>query len=78
MAEYSTLITSVLSAYAIAVSFGITKAFIDIQILKKEVDRLEKDRITHEEKNTQSFEKIFDLLRKIEHDVSVLIGKTEK
>jgi hypothetical protein len=69
---------TVFSSLVVALILAVIKAFVDIRLMRNEIDRLEKDRLLHEQKNNESFRDVFSLLREIETKIDKVIGKLEK
>lgn len=68
---YNTIIVGVFTAIIIGILAALFKSFVDIQILKKEVERLEIDRKNHEMLN----EKVFDKIEKKLDDIFTILTK---
>lgn len=72
------MILTIASGVAVAVILAIVKAFVEIQIMRREIDRLEKDRIAHEASNNSVLESLFKSMHEIEKQLNILIGKFDK
>lgn len=72
------ILIGVVSSLVVALIIAVIKAFIEIQILRNEVNRLEKDRIAHENSNISTLESLFKSMHEIEKQLNILIGKFDK
>lgn len=72
------ILVGVVSSLVVALIIAMIKAFVEIQILRNEVNRLEKDRVAHESSNNSTLESLFKSMHEIERQLNILIGKFDK